>query len=362
MSLKRVLAAQTVLFLALIFVACACIVARLVSPSDREAFAGVGWPEITDGAFTKDVDNEVVAALPIAVGLDGLQAGVEYRVFDDAGPQVRAGCFGWLFLGEEVWEVKDGEHNVALHLAIANRIAADFARRRVQIVMLTVPDKARIARAELCSQAVSPQARDRLAVWTRLATGLPVRKVDIVRGWPGKPGYWRTDTHWDRDGAHFAATRTAAVVDEILRGHGAERATVTDAKAPQPRPGDLMHLANLEHAPSNLRPPPDMDRAETVSWQRSGGLLDSGPAPEVVLSGSSYSKNSGFSDALGLALGREVVQMSEDGGGFDGAVFALMNKHASILAHAKVVVWEFPERSLTQPLNAAEQAYLGAPP
>jgi alginate O-acetyltransferase complex protein AlgJ len=53
-----------------------------------------------------------------------------------------------------------------------------------------------------------------------------------------------------------------------------------------------------------------------------------------------------------------VVQLSEEGGGFDGALFALLQKHRNTLAQAKVVVWEFPERSLTQPLTADERAYL----
>ena len=103
------------------------------------------------------------------------------------------------------------------------------------------------------------------------------------------------------------------------------------------------------------------ERPETVAWQTSGGLLDTGPAPDVILTGSSYSRNSGFADVLGLALGREVVQLSEDGGGFDGAIFALFAQHRKTLAEAKVVVWEFPERSLTQPLSDDERAYLNAP-
>ena len=358
MRFARALQIQAVLFLLVIVAGFAFVVARFATPDGRDPFSVMGWTQIADGEFTKKVDDGVVAALPKSNALDGLQAGLEYRVLDDAGPQVRAGCFGWLFLGEEVWEVKNGDRNLAQHLAIAKRVAADFARRRVGLVILTVPDKARVAATQLCEQRVSPQAQARLALWNRLVAEVPVTKVDIVEGWPGKPGYWRTDTHWDREGARFAAMRTAQAVDGILNGRGSERADVTKASQAQIRPGDLMHLSNLQNAPSSLQPPPDMERAQTIAWHRSGGLLDTRPPADVILAGSSYSKNSGFIDALGLALGREVVQLSQDGAGFDGAMFALLNKHRTTLARTKVVVWEFPERSLTQPLTDDEHAYL----
>ncbi|MGH7756119.1 MAG: alginate O-acetyltransferase AlgX-related protein, partial [Vulcanimicrobiaceae bacterium] len=115
---------------------------------------------------------------------------------------------------------------------------------------------------------------------------------------------------------------------------------------------------DLDRAPPALRPPSDLERRSNVQWQPAGGLLDAGPAPTVLLAGSSYSKNSGFANDLGLALGREVVQLSQDGGGFDGAILALLETRPALLAQAKVVVWEWPERALTQPLTDAERSFL----
>ena len=361
MRLDRAIRVQTILFLAVIFIGFVFVVAHFAGNRGRDAFTSMGFAEVADGVFTKKVDDGVVAALPKSDAINGLQAGIEYRLFDDAGPQVRAGCSGWLYLGEEVWEVRGGDRNISLHLAIAQKMAADFARRGVGLVMLVVPDKARMVPSDLCGQRVSPQEQGRLARWNQMAIGIPAARVDVVNGWPVHPGYWRTDTHWDRAGARFAAMRTAAAVDVFLKGRGTQHATVTKAAAPQPRPGDLMHLSNLQNSPRWLQPPPDMERAETVTWQSSGGLLDTGPPADVLLAGSSYSTNSGFIDALGLALRREVVQLSEEGGGFDGALFTLMKKHRDTLSHAKVVVWEFPERSLTQPLTGDERAFLRLP-
>jgi alginate O-acetyltransferase complex protein AlgJ len=358
MKLERAVYVQTVLFLTTIFIGFACIVAHFAMKDGRVPLAAMGWVDVADGAFTKKVDEGVVVAMPANDALNGLQAGVEYRVFNDAGPQVRAGCFGWLFLGEELEEVRNGNENMASHFAIARKVAADFASRRIALVMLTVPDKARVAATRLCNQRVSTQEQSRLSAWNQMTTTLALTKIDIVSGWPGKPGYWTTDTHWDREGARFAARRTAEAVRPLLAGSASETAVVSSARTPQVRPGDLMHLSNLEHAPPWLQPPPDMERPQSVIWQHGGGLLDAGPSADILLTGSSYSKNSGFIDYLGLALGHEVVQLSEEGGGFDGSLFGLLNKHRKELAHAKVVVWEFPERSLTQPLTANERSFL----
>ncbi|MGH7707629.1 MAG: alginate O-acetyltransferase AlgX-related protein [Vulcanimicrobiaceae bacterium] len=357
MNATRAAAVQAVAFLMVVFVGFAYVLAHFAT-GGVETLGVASWPQISDGRFTKAIDRAVVAALPKSERLDGLQAGLEYRIFADAGPQVRAGCPGWLFLSQELVDVPDGDRNLQLHRELAGRIAAQLATRGIAVVMLPVPDKARIAAAQLCGRPVAPQARRRLADWQRAASGLDAAQVDVVTGWPGKPGYWRTDTHWDRVGANYAAVRTAAVVDRLLRSRGSERATVTRSPRLVARTGDLMHLADLDRAPPALRPPSDLERRSNVQWQPAGGLLDAGPAPTVLLAGSSYSKNSGFANDLGLALGREVVQLSQDGGGFDGAILALLETRPALLAQAKVVVWEWPERALTQPLTDAERSFL----
>jgi alginate O-acetyltransferase complex protein AlgJ len=357
--MKQGLAARIQAGLFLIVISCGFVLVLLhLISQGRERYGAMGFAQVTDGRLTKQVDDTVIKAIPKSEALNGLQAGIEYRLFDDAGPQVRAGCPGWLFLGEEVWEVKDGEQNIASHLAVARKLSDYFRRMRVVLILLTVPDKARVAAADLCSQRVSPQSKKRLGLWHTLARSLPVPQVDITKDWPGKPGYWRTDTHWDRLGARFAANRTARMLISILGTKGEERATVERSRIAAIRLGDLMRLSNIQHAPRWLQPPPDFERAESVTWTRSGGLLGAAPPSDVILAGSSYSRNSGFIDDLGIDLGREVVQESEDGSGFDGSIFDLFKKHRNTLAQARAVIWEFPERTLTQPLNDEERAFL----
>jgi alginate O-acetyltransferase complex protein AlgJ len=362
MESTRAVYVQTIAFLVVVFAGFAAVLHSFATPAGREKLAGANsWAQIAGGQFTKAVDGEVAAALPKSERLDGLQAGLEYRIFDDAGPQVRAGCAGWLFLAEEFLEVRGGSDNMRARRAIVEKAAARLGERGIAVVLLPVPDKARMAPQALCGRRVSAQAQGRWAEWQRISADSHVPQVDVARGRPAQLGYWRTDTHWDRGGAKYAASVAAAEVNRILGGRGDERADVRTASVAEPRPGDLLRLSNLENAPRALQPAPDMDRSVTVSWRHGGGLLDSGPKASVILAGSSYSQNSGFAGELGLALGREVVQMSEPGGGFDGALLRVLAKPRESLEQAKVVVWEWPERSLTLPLTADERAFLEDP-
>jgi alginate O-acetyltransferase complex protein AlgJ len=57
-------------------------------------------------------------------------------------------------------------------------------------------------------------------------------------------------------------------------------------------------------------------------------------------------------------LAREVAQVSEAGGGFAGALLKMLQQKPDMLAGAKVVIWEWPMRSLVAPLSDAERQML----
>jgi alginate O-acetyltransferase complex protein AlgJ len=91
---------------------------------------------------------------------------------------------------------------------------------------------------------------------------------------------------------------------------------------------------------------------------RSGGLLDDVAAPVVMLAGSSYSLNSGFIDYLQLDMKQEIAQQSRLGSGFAGSVLELLQHHPERLNDIKLLIWEWPLRSLYQPLTDEENTYL----
>lgn len=303
-----------------------------------------GW---TDGGVTAAVDVHVGRSMPRSTTLDGWLHGLLYAATGDTGPQVRQGCPGWLFLAEETAAVPHGEKNLQQRVLLAERLQAAFQLRGVTLVSVPVPDKVEQASAQLCGLAVSAQARSRRLAWR---TG-----VDLHSGSPA-PGYWRTDTHWNRVGAAWAAQRVAAsVLSSLPRGSTEMHAQV--AATPQRRVGDLAQLAGLAGNAPPFGPAAEYDRPVTLDVARSGGLLDDVAAPQVLLAGSSYSLNSGFAESLQLALHQEVSQQSQAGSGFAGSLIALL-AHPGRLAGVRVVVWEWPLRVLYQPLTAAESGYL----
>ncbi|HQS45952.1 MAG TPA: hypothetical protein PK706_06015 [Xanthobacteraceae bacterium] len=342
-------------FLLVCFAGMGASLPHLWSEQARAAYAPLSASTLLNGTFTATFDRTFAAGVPHSEALDGAAAGALYAAIGDAGPQVRAGCPGWLFLAEEILEVRNGDTFLAARVRLARKIAADFAKRGVALVVLPVPDKVDLARRETCGLPVAEQARNRRAAWRGYSNGSGLRQVNLAPDWP-QPGFLRTDTHWNTMGAGFAAEQVAMMVNVIL---GAGTTPVTLAEGPlHPRPGDLMRLANLVRTADIFGPAPDQTRDISASWKRAGGLLDDTPVPAIILAGSSYSLNSGFLESLQAALAREVVQRSLAGGGFSGAILDLLDAHADLLQRTKLVVWEWPVRALTQPLTDAERRYL----
>ncbi|MDR1967900.1 MAG: hypothetical protein LBQ32_04280 [Burkholderiaceae bacterium] len=354
--ITRLMVFNTVLFLGLMLAGLATVAYRLLRDDTWPAIKGADW---RNGEITRQLDRRVAAVAPSSEGVDGLLNGVLFSLTGDTGSQTRLGCPGWLFLAEEILEVKQGDANLTQRAQLAQALAADLHRRGIELVTLPVPDKTAQAHAQSCELAVAAQAQARADVWQQVSGPLALNQVDLLPGWPA-PGYWRTDTHWDRTGARFAAERVAESV-RPLAGPSDAKVTLVAADQMQPRPGDLLHLAGLTAQTAALFGlAPDQERPAHSEIDTGGGLLDVTPAPDVLLAGSSYSLNAGFIDYLQYALSRPVAQQSLQGGGFAGALLDALTHHPQRLQGVKVVVWEWPLRSLTQPLNSAERDYLQA--
>ncbi|MCG5237742.1 alginate O-acetyltransferase AlgX-related protein [Xanthobacter oligotrophicus] len=353
-TLARTLA--TLAFLALMLAGLGFVVAHLAGAGGANVAAALTGRNLKNGRFAAVLDKAVVEAMPKTTALDDISSGLAYRLFGDAGAQVRAGCPGWLFLAEELVEYKGGEKNLVARAQLAVRIRDEMARRNIALVVLPVPDKAELAADSLCGLAVSGQARGRRGAWQATSASLGLDQVYVAKDWP-KGGSLRTDTHWSGTGASFAASRLAEAITRRL-GPGDTRVSLGES-APAPRVGDLMRLAGLSRSWPWSGPAPDEVRAVHAAIARSGGLLDDVPVPSVLLAGSSFSLNSGFADRLQAALGREVAQRSRDGGGFAGALLDILDATPQMLDGVRLVVWEFPLRVLTQPLTETERRYLG---
>ena len=92
-------------------------------------------------------------------------------------------------------------------------MATDLAAQGIALQVVLVPDKARVEHAYACGVPYSAQSEGRYAEFSKLLAGLPV--VDLLAAYGGirTPLYYRTDTHWNQDGAAIAAAATAAATD-----------------------------------------------------------------------------------------------------------------------------------------------------
>jgi alginate O-acetyltransferase complex protein AlgJ len=344
---------KTLSVLAVIFAGFASVVVR----SGDAILRIFGTAEVTDfmsGTLSGKLDRAVFESIPRSPALDGLATGLIYARLHDAGSQVRAGCSNWLYSSEELRVERHDMENIMAHADVLRVLASKLAERNILLVMLPVPDKAEQVEDQLCGMSAR-QSRFRTDVWRQATQAIGALQIDLRNGWP-RPGYWHTDTHWDSDGARFAADAAARIVTAKL-GAGTEGVRLAQG-ASHERIGDLARLAGLADAPRWLAPAFDHETDVKAEIQRSGGLLDDTPAPAILLAGSSYSLNSGFIDYLQASLSREVAQASQAGGGFAGALLDLIQNRPTALAEAKAVIWEWPMRSLTHPLTDAERRLL----
>lgn len=340
----------------MIFAGLVSLVVHAVQNRDQGIGQEISWRTIVDGSVTAAIGRSVDKALPVSKTLNGWIDGLLYWTLGDTGAQVRKGCDGWLYLTEELTETPHGDANLAERVKLAKAIASDLSKQGVELVVVPVPDKALVATEGLCGVEASAQSHTRLADWQKQSAPLGLTEVNIGQNWP-LPGYWRTDTHWDQQGAQHAAKLIGTTVNEKI-GAGTTAIDLQTGSELQPRIGDLTKLAGLVETANLFGPAPDQEHPVNLKIERSGGLLDDAPAPEILLLGSSYSLNSNFIDYLQAATSREIVQKSLAGGGFAGAMLDAMKNNPDQFKQVKLVIWEWPARTLTQPLTEQEKTFL----
>ena len=221
--------------------------------------------------------------------------------------------------------------------------ADQLRQRQVQLLVVAVPDKSRIEADRFCGLPASQPMRRVLDDWQRALQAQGVPFVDLRPALSGaaEPMFFRTDVHMNAQGAQAAARRVADAALPLLGGVGQQAFRVDAPGAPAPRMGDLIVLAGLEHARMGWRPELERVAPQQIEPLRSGGLLDEAPPVEVLLAGSSNGRRSHFAERLGMGLGREIWNLSLDGGQFSGALLLALKQREQWPKSLKLVVWEF---------------------
>jgi alginate O-acetyltransferase complex protein AlgJ len=327
---------------------------RLAPTLNLDAFLG--------GRFAAAINYIMAHNLPVDAQVRAVGGVFRWALFHSGGPPVRVGCEGWLFLTEELRPFEGAEAAIAERAAVLGRVQRELSQRGITLVVAVVPDKARIYSDQLCGAPWSAQSRERLAAITTAFRANGVEALDLQPVLAGlaarEPAYWRTDTHWNQQGAAAAAAAIAA------RAAGAtveRRDGIRTSLAAQESdaPADLLRLMGLDIVPDGWRPRRDRHNLATTALPDSGGgLLDDAAVPQVALLGSSYAVNANFHGALQQALSAPVTAIAQQGGGFHGAAEAFFGGATWRETPPRLVVWEFPERVVHQPITPQERAFL----
>lgn len=327
---------------------------RLAPTLNLEAFLA--------GRFAAAINYVMAHNLPVDPQVRAAGGIFRWGLFNSGGPPVRVGCDGWLFLTEELRPFDGAEAAIAERAAVLGRVQRALAERNITLVVAVVPDKARVYSSQLCGAPWSAQSQGRLAAILAAFRANGVEALDLQPVLAGvaarEPSHWRTDTHWNQQGAAAAAAAIAARASaaSIERREGIR---TTLAAQESEAPADLLRLMGLDIVPDPWRPRRDRQNLATTTLPESGGgLLDDEAVPQVALLGSSYSANANFHGALQQALSAPVTVVAQQGGGFHGAAATFFGGATWRETPPRLIVWEFPERVVHQPITAQERAFL----
>jgi alginate O-acetyltransferase complex protein AlgJ len=328
---------------------------------------GFSWPAFIEGDTSRALAHALSYA-PLPAESARLERGFSWLAAGDLGPRVRQGCPGWLFLADEFMRYPHAEDNALSRAREVLRVQDALAARHIALVVVVVPDKSRIAAAQLCGLHRPAASASRLDRWVaRLrAEGVDAVNLAPVLAAVGHDGsghgdtagaYLRSDTHWNEAGA----ARGAAEAAQAIRRTGVDLVPRTDwmvQTSTHTVPGDLIRLAGLDWLPARLQPPPDVTRVSTFTPapQAAGAsgaddLFGDDKLPNTALIGTSFSRNSNFVPYLERELHTRIPNFAKDGGDFAGAANAYFGGAAFRQTPPKLLIWEIPERVIEAPRN-----------
>ncbi|UTW07021.1 alginate O-acetyltransferase AlgX-related protein [Pseudomonas benzenivorans] len=353
------LAGLVMLWFLLTGLACA-LWAMLVS--DRVALkpaATLSWQQVFEGEVTQRIAREL-AKVPFAEHAADLERAASWLLLGDTGSRVRQGCPGWLFLGDELKVHAQAAVDAQARAQKVIRLQAQLADRGIELLLVVVPDKSRIASDQLCQLERAGQLTGRVQRWRDAVQAAGVQVLDLtpVLQPLGSAVFLRTDTHWSELGADAAAQAVSRRIAELGVEATPRKQYTTEMAEPQARPGDLVRLAGLDWLPAQLQPAVEMVSTTRLREVPAAGaaealaeedLFGDSQLPNIAVIGTSFSRNSNFIAFLERALGSSVGNFAKDGGEFSGAAKDYFDSPAFKQTPPRLLVWEIPERDLQSP-------------
>lgn len=309
-------------------------------------------------AYERGLEN---ASLTVRTLRPPMQA-AQFRVLRCAGEKALAGRDGWYFYAPGVASLtqrpKPGESTPAEALSALIRFRDRLAERGIRLLLMPAPNKESVYPDQLTRRAAPPHrivGEETREFMERLdAAGLEV--VDLfalfreARRTSPNPMYLAQDSHWSPAGMEMAAR---AVADRIQTRGWLDSGSVVyrrDAVDVE-RLGDLVRMIRSPQVEKGITKE-TMTCHRIVRGETGEPYRDEADA-EILVLGDSFLRiyqedepgQAGFVAHLAEALGRPIASIINDGGAAT-LVRQDLFRRPQLLAHAKVVVWEFVERDL----------------
>jgi hypothetical protein len=326
-------------------------------PRALQVFAQVPTPENLR-AYDKSLEDSSVTVRALRPWMQAAQ----FLALREAGEKLLVGRNGWLFYQPGVafltQRPKSRDSTLRDALAAVVHFRDQLALRGIRLLVMPAPNKESIYPDMLARFAVPPNRiiGEETRSFVAQCENAGVEVVDLfalyraARQTSAIPLYLPQDSHWSPAGMELAA---AAVADRILARGWLARGPVNYDCLPRQvaRVGDLARM--LRSPEIEKRIAPETAACTQIMAPDPEELYTDDPASDVLVLGDSFLRiyqqddpgSAGFVAHLARALGRPLASIINDGGA-STLVRQELFRRPHLLAHAKVVVWEFVERDL----------------
>ena len=326
-------------------------------PRALQVFAQRPTPENLR-AYDKSLEDSSVTVRALRPWMQAAQ----FLALREAGEKLLVGRNGWFFyqpgVGFLTQRPKSRDTTPRDALAAVLHFRDQLASRGLRLLVMPAPNKESIYPEMLTRLAAAPGRIIGVETRSFLAQceNAGVEVVDLfalyreARQASAIPLYLAQDSHWSPAGMELAA---AAVADRILARGWLTRGPVSYNCLPSQvqRVGDIARM--LRSPEIEKRIAPDTAACTQITGRDPGALYTDDAASDVLVLGDSFLRiyqqdepgSAGFVAHLARALGRPLASIINDGGA-STLVRQELFRRPQLLAHAKVVVWEFVERDL----------------
>ena len=303
---------------------------------------------LVDGTWASDYQDAFGESL---VFLDPSRAtwnALDLAVFSQGPTSVLTGADGWLFTTEEFAHAAQPEQVRQSWVAQLVSTHDFLARRGIPLLIALVPGKA--ASVPEAAPPLPQAGTDRYTATLSDLAEYGIAAVDLRSALRNEDSWLRTDTHWTPLGASRAASVIAPRMQEVAPDLPAGSLDFTAESSETVRfAGDLHRLLALGPF-AGVGPPADVITVQSIvrTSEPAGGLFDEATV-DAVLIGTSYSEGAewNLADRLRLELGIDILDLSEAGRGPLAPMSDFLAGEALQTSAPRLVVWELPERYLT---------------